>query len=51
MMNVEDGELFERMREAMQEFVDRVEKGEVLSRYTYKKFKGILDAVYEKESS
>lgn len=44
-MNVEDGELFERMREAMQEFVDRVDKGEVLSKYTYAKFKAILEAV------
>ncbi len=33
----------ERMREAMQEFVDRCERGEVLSKYTYTKFKGILE--------
>jgi hypothetical protein len=32
----------ESMREAMQEFVDRVERGEVRSRYTYNKFKDIL---------
>lgn len=31
--------------EAMQEFVDRVEKGEVKSRYTYNKFKDILSRV------
>ena len=33
------------MREAMQEFVDRCEKGSVHSRYTYKKFKDILERV------
>ncbi len=32
----------ESMREAMQEFVDRCEKREVLSIYTYAKFKDIL---------
>lgn len=32
----------ESMHEAMQEFVDRVERGEVRSRYTYSKFKNIL---------
>lgn len=32
----------ERMREALQEFVDRVDKGEVTSRYHYKKFKDLL---------
>lgn len=31
-----------QMREAMQEFVDRVERGEVRSRYTYERFKEIL---------
>lgn len=32
------------MREAMQEFVDRCEKGFVQSRYTYGLFKGILNS-------
>lgn len=31
------------MRDAMQEFVDRVDKGEVRSKRTYAKFKEILD--------
>lgn len=30
-------------REAVQEFVDRCEKGEIKSRYTYDKFKALLD--------
>ena len=30
------------MQEAMEEFVDRVDKGEVRSKYTYTKFKEIL---------
>ena len=34
----------ELMREAMQEFVDRCDAGKVLSKYTYAKFKRILDA-------
>ncbi len=33
---------FDEMHEAMQEFVERVERGEVRSRYTYEKFKAIL---------
>ena len=32
----------ERLKEAMQEFVSRVEKGEVRSSYTYSKFKELL---------
>ena len=32
----------ERMKEAMQEFVNRCEKGEVRSKYTYSKFKELL---------
>ena len=32
-----------RAHEAMQEFVDRCDAGEVLSKYTYAKFKRILD--------
>ena len=32
----------ERLREAMQEFVDRCDRGEVLSKYTYAKFKRLL---------
>lgn len=32
----------EALREAMQEFVDRCEKGEIRSRYTYGKFKALL---------
>ena len=32
------------LRGAMQEFIDRVDRGEVRSRYTYKKFKGLLKA-------
>ena len=31
-----------KLEEAMQEFVDRVDKGEVRSRYTYAKFKDLL---------
>lgn len=34
----------EPYREAMQEFVDRCERGEVRSKYTYKKFLAILNA-------
>lgn len=34
----------EEWREAVQEFVDRVDRGEVRSRYTYKKFKSLLAA-------
>jgi hypothetical protein len=37
------GEPFMEMRDAMQEFVDRCDNGEVLSKYTYAKFKEILD--------
>lgn len=33
----------ERLREAMQEFVDRCDRGEVRSKYTYAKFKALLD--------
>jgi len=33
----------ERLRGAMQEFVDRCDRGEVRSRYTYAKFKALLD--------
>ena len=33
----------EEMRDAMQEFVDRCENGEILSRYTYAKFQEILE--------
>ena len=32
----------ERLQEAMQEFVDRCERGEVRSKYTYAKFKKLL---------
>ena len=32
----------DRLKEAMQEFVSRVEKGEVRSSYTYSKFKELL---------
>jgi len=39
-------ELLERMAEALQEFVDRCDRGEVRSRRTYAKFKEIL-AEYE----
>ena len=35
-------EEIERMKEAMQEFVNRCEKGEVRSKYTYSKFKELL---------
>ena len=31
-----------RLREAMQEFVDRCDKGQVLSKYTYRRFKELL---------
>jgi hypothetical protein len=33
---------FNRLLECMQEFVDRCEKGEVRSRYTYRKFKAAI---------
>ncbi len=33
---------FEKMQEAIQEFVDRVEKGEISSKYHYRKFKDLL---------
>ena len=32
----------QQLREAMQEFVDRCDRGEVRSRYTYNKFKDLL---------
>ena len=35
----------ELMREAMQEFVDRCDAGQVMSKYTYAKFKQILAIV------
>jgi len=35
--------IFFEMRDAMQEFVDRCDRGEVLSKYTYAKFKDILE--------
>ncbi len=35
------------MKEAMQEFVNRVDKGEIRSKYTYDKFKKILSGVFE----
>jgi len=38
----EDAEKMQEMREAMQEFVDRVDAGEVCSTYTVGKFKRIL---------
>lgn len=34
--------IVERLRDAMQEFVDRCERGEVRSKYTYDKFKRLL---------
>ena len=43
----QDGEALqqenERLRAAMQEFVDRLDRGEVRSRYTYAKFKQLLE--------
>ena len=39
----EDWEIYNEMRDAIQEFVDRVENGDVLSKYTYAKFKAILE--------
>ena len=35
--------LLEECLDAMQEFVDRVDKGEVRSTYTYNKFKKLLN--------
>ena len=40
---MEDDNVFFEMRDAMQEFVDRCERGEVLSKYTCAKFKKILE--------
>ena len=40
-----DGVALDLMRDAMQEFVDRCENGEILSKYTYAKFKEILEQV------
>ena len=37
-----EGDLLGECLGAMQEFVDRVERGEVRSRYTYNKYKAIL---------
>jgi len=37
--------VIEQMEEAMQEFVDRMDKGKVKSIYTYNKFKRILKQV------
>ncbi len=31
------------LESAMQEFVDRCERGEILSTYTYRKFKNLVD--------
>lgn len=42
----EDAMLFKyayEMRDAMQEFVDRVDNGEIKSRKTYEKFKSIIE--------
>ena len=39
----EENDIYFEMREAMQEFVNRCENGEVLSKYTYAKFKEILE--------
>ncbi len=36
-------QLIQEMREAMQEFVDRVDRGEIRSKRTYQKFKKLLD--------
>ncbi len=41
-IDVSDEDLFIEMRDAMQEFVDRCDNGEILSKYTYAKFKSIL---------
>lgn len=38
----EEREAWQPLREAMQEFVDRCDRGEVLSKYTYAKFKELL---------
>ena len=42
-MPVGTAKKMEQMREAMQEFVDRCDKGFIQSKYTYKKFKEILN--------
>lgn len=47
---VNRNEVFNEMREALQEFVDRVDAGEVRSRYTYKLFKSILAKLKAAES-
>jgi hypothetical protein len=41
-MKVSETELLNACLEAMQEFVDRVDRGEVRSKYTYDKFSKIL---------
>jgi len=38
----------DRLRAAMQEFVDRCERGEVRSKYTYNKFKKLLETQNER---
>ena len=40
--SINNEQLIEKMRAALQEFVDRVDKGQIISKYHYKKFKDIL---------
>lgn len=40
----EHNEEVQRLRAAIQEFVDSVDKGEIHSMYIYKKFKSLLEA-------
>ena len=40
---------FQSFTNAMQEFVDRCERGEVRSKYTYAKFKDLLETVHNIE--
>jgi len=47
MAKSQNNKLLDEAAEVMQEFVDRVEKGEVTSTYTYEKFKKILEKYKE----
>lgn len=41
----------ERLREALQEFVDRCDRGEVRSRYTVRRFREVLAATRKEEGN
>ena len=50
-MTDKDKQAYRILLSIAREFVKRVEKGEVRSRYTYGKMKGVLEFVDEKEDA